>query len=389
MSDSAARELGRRSAGLSTRATAILLATLAVGVAVWLDIVEFDPLVVAGLALLVIVIAAVTSAVEIVEAYEKRALTVFGDYRELLEPGLHVVPPFVSRTYRFDMRTQTIDVPRQEAITQDNSPVTADAVVYIRVMDAKRAFLEVEDYERATSNLAQTTLRAALGDMELDETLSNRARINTRIRRELDGPTDEWGIRVEAVEVREVNPSPKVQSAMEQQTAAERRRRAMILEAQGERRSAIERAEGDKTSNILEAQGEKQAQILEAQGDAISTVLRAKSAESMGERAIVEQGMETLEKIGTGESTTFVLPQEMTSLLSRYGRHLSGSVDDRSTALESLDFDAETRELLGIDDIDELAAGDGDVEYDIESADVESADIESEDLELDESVESN
>ena len=149
MSDSAARELGRRSAGLSTRATAILLATLAVGVAVWLDIVEFDPLVVAGLALLVIVIAAVTSAVEIVEAYEKRALTVFGDYRELLEPGLHVVPPFVSRTYRFDMRTQTIDVPRQEAITQDNSPVTADAVVYIRVMDAKRAFLEVDNYGRA------------------------------------------------------------------------------------------------------------------------------------------------------------------------------------------------------------------------------------------------
>jgi regulator of protease activity HflC (stomatin/prohibitin superfamily) len=387
MSDSAARELGRKSAGLSTRATAVLLAVLAVGAAVWLDLIEFNPLVIAGLALLVIAIAAVASAVEIVEAYEKQALTVFGEFRELLEPGLHVVPPFVSRTYPFDMRTQTIDVPRQEAITQDNSPVTADAVVYIRVMDAKRAFLEVEDYERATSNLAQTTLRAALGDMELDETLSNRERINTRIRRELDGPTDEWGIRVEAVEVREVNPSPKVQGAMEQQTAAERRRRAMILEAQGKRRSAIERAEGDKTANILEAQGEKQSQILEAQGEAISTVLRAKSAESMGERAIVERGMETLEEIGTGESTTFVLPQEMTSLLSRYGRHLSGSVDDAGTALESLDFDAETRELLGIDDIDELAAGDGDVEYDIESADVESADIESEDLELDESIE--
>jgi len=387
MSDSAARELGRNSAGLSTRATAVLLAVLAVGAAVWLDIIEFNPLVIAGLALLVIAIAAVASAVEIVEAYEKQALTVFGEFRELLEPGLHVVPPFVSRTYPFDMRTQTIDVPRQEAITQDNSPVTADAVVYIRVMDAKRAFLEVEDYERATSNLAQTTLRAALGDMELDETLSNRERINTRIRRELDGPTDEWGIRVEAVEVREVNPSPKVQGAMEQQTAAERRRRAMILEAQGKRRSAIERAEGDKTANILEAQGEKQSQILEAQGEAISTVLRAKSAESMGERAIVERGMETLEEIGTGESTTFVLPQEMTSLLSRYGRHLSGSVDDGGTNLQSLDFDAETRELLGIDDIEELAAGDGDVEYDIESADVESADIESEDLELDESIE--
>lgn len=308
-------------------------------------------------AILILILAIVTvwQMVEIVDAYEMRALTVFGEYRGLLKPGINFIPPFVSRTYTFDMRTQTIDVPRQEAITRDNSPVTADAVVYIRVMDAKKAFLEVEDYKTAVSNLAQTTLRAVLGDMELDDTLNKRQEINARIRRELDEPTDEWGIRVESVEVREVNPSKEVQQAMEQQTSAERRRRAMILEAQGERRSAVEKAEGQKQSSIIRAQGEKQSQILEAQGDAISTVLRAKSAESMGERAVIEKGMETLESIGEGESTTFILPQELSTLLGRYGKHLTGSdVQADGVNLESLDFDSETRELLGLDDIEEI-----------------------------------
>ena len=374
MSDSVARELGRRSASVSARNTVVVVLLVAVVAAVVLGVVDFSPVLVVAVLVLLVVVAAVTSAVEIVEAYERRALTIVGDYRELLDPGIHFVPPFVSRTYRFDMRTQTFDVPRQEAITQDNSPVVADAVVYIKVMDAKRAFLEVEDYKRAVSNLAQTTLRAAIGDMELDDTLSQRDRINEKIRRELEGPTDEWGVRVEAVEVREVTPSKGVTSAMEQQTAAERRRRAMILEAQGERRSAIERAQGDKQSDIVRAQGRKQSQILEAQGDAVSTVLRAKSAESMGERAVVDRGMETLEEIGTGESTTFVLPQELTSLLGRYGTHLSGSdVSRDGPSLESLDFDDETREMLGIDDIEELAAGNGDAngEFDMESADIE------------------
>jgi regulator of protease activity HflC (stomatin/prohibitin superfamily) len=311
-------------------------------------------LVFVGMLVLLLAVVTVWQMVEIVDAYEKKALTVFGEYRKLLEPGINFIPPFVSRTYPFDMRTQTLDVPRQEAITKDNSPVTADAVVYIKVMDAKKAFLEVEDYKTAVSNLAQTTLRAVLGDMELDDTLNKRQEINARIRRELDEPTDEWGIRVESVEVREVNPSADVQQAMEQQTSAERRRRAMILEAQGERRSAVEEAEGEKQSNIIRAQGEKQSQILEAQGDAISTVLRAKSAESMGERAIIDKGMETLENIGQGESTTFILPQELTSLVGRYGKQLSGSDVQEQAGLDSLDFDAETREMLGLDDIEEI-----------------------------------
>jgi len=335
------------------------------------------PLIV-GVLVLILAIVTVYQMVEIVDAYEKKALTVFGEYRRLLQPGITFIPPFVSRTYAFDMRTQTLDVPRQEAITRDNSPVTADAVVYIKVMDARKAFLEVDNYKMAVSNLAQTTLRAVLGDMELDDTLNKRQEINARIRKELDEPTDEWGVRVESVEVREVNPSKDVQQAMEQQTSAERRRRAMILEAQGERRSAVETAQGEKQSNIIRAQGEKQSQILEAQGDAISTVLRAKSAESMGERAVIDKGMETLERIGQGESTTFVLPQELTSLVGRYGKQLTGSDVQDSQALDSLDFDAETRELIGLDDIEEILGQiDEAAEMDIEELEQEAEAIKS------------
>ncbi|AHF99003.1 phosphoesterase [Halostagnicola larsenii XH-48] len=324
---------------------------------------------IAGGLVLVLAIITVWQMVEIVDAYDRGALTVFGEYRKLLDPGLNIVPPFVSRVYTFDMRTQTLDVPTQEAITRDNSPVTADAVVYIRVMDAKRAFLEVDDYKRAVSNLAQTTLRAVLGDMELDDTLSRRERINERIRTELDEPTDEWGIRVESVEVREVTPSRDVKGAMEQQTSAERKRRAMILEAQGERRSAVEKAEGDKQSEIIRAQGEKQSQILEAQGDSISTVLRARSAESMGERAVIDKGMDTLTEIGQSDSTTFVLPQELTSMVGRYGKHLTGSdVESDGTELDSLEFDEETRELIGLDDIAEIIGEiDEQAEMDVEA----------------------
>ncbi|ADQ65800.1 SPFH domain, Band 7 family protein [Halogeometricum borinquense DSM 11551] len=330
---------------------------LIVGFAAVLAVFGLDPVVLISVLALILLVATVLSAIEIVNAYEKRALTVFGEYRGLLEPGLNIIPPFVARTYTFDMRTQTLNVPPQEAITEDNSPVTADAVVYLRVKDAKKAFLEVDQYKTAVSYLSQTSLRAVIGDMELDETLSRREEINRRIHRELNEPTDEWGVEVESVEVSEVKPSADVQSAMEEQSSAERHRRAMILEAQGKRRSAVERAQGDKQSNIIRAQGEKQSQILEAQGDAISTVLRAKSAESMGERAIVDRGLESLQRIGESPSTTYVLPQELTSLLGRYGRRLTDASVQEAPGLESQDFDMETRELLGLDDVDDIAEG--------------------------------
>ncbi|WP_417341743.1 SPFH domain-containing protein [Halomarina salina] len=332
------------------------------------DVLPVSGLAALGIALVLAALALLIDSIEIVQAYEKRALTVFGANQGLLDPGLHFVPPLISRTYQFDMRTETLDVPRQEAITRDNSPVTADAVVYVRVVDAERAFLGVDHYRRATSYLAQTTLRAAIGDMELDETLSRREDINRFIREELQEPTDRWGVEVEAVEVREVMPSGDVVDAMEQQSSAERHRRAMILEAQGERVSAVERAQGEKTSNIIRAQGEKQAQVLEAQGDAISTVLRAKSAESMGERAIIDKGFDTLTDIGKSPSTTYVLPQELTSLLGRYGKHLSGSDLGMPVSLDSNEFDAETTEMLGLNDVEDIAAG---IESDVEMTTIE------------------
>ena len=342
-----------------------------------LQLLEGGLIVFVTMVFLVLAIAVAYSSVVIIRPYQKGAYTVLGTYKGILDQGIHFIYPFVSDVTRFDMRTQTLDVPRQEAITRDNSPVTADAVVYIKVMDPKKAFLEVDNYERAVSNLAQTTLRAVLGDMELDDTLNKRQEINSRIRRELDEPTDEWGVRVESVEVREVNPSKDVQQAMEQQTSAERKRRAMILEAQGERRSAIETAEGDKQSNIIRAQGEKQSQILEAQGDAISTVLRAKSAESMGERAVIDKGMETLGEMGKSESTTFVLPQELTSLVGRYGKHLQGSdVKQNGHTLDALDFTEETREMLGLDDIEEILGQiDEEAEVDVEAMEEEAQKI--------------
>ncbi len=334
-----------------------------------------------GLLLLLVVVAAVKSSVVIVDAYEKKAYTRFGDFQRLLEPGVNFVWPFVSKTYSFDMRTMTLDVPQQEAITRDNSPVTADAVVYIKVMDAKKAFLEVDDYKKAVSNLAQTTLRAVLGDMELDDTLNKRQQINTKIRTELDEPTDEWGIRVESVEVREVNPSKDVQEAMEKQTSAERKRRAMILEAQGQRQSAIEEAQGEKESNIIRAQGEKRSQILEAQGDSLSTILRAKAAKSMDERAIIDKSLDSLEEIGASESTTFVLPQELTSLVGRYGKHMTGSdVGGNFEQLESIEFDEDERELLGLDNIDEVLNELDDEAVEAVEETLDNADIDAEDV---------
>ncbi|WP_277554824.1 SPFH domain-containing protein [Halobaculum limi] len=362
------RRLGRLSAGEGGRTgvlpdNGVAEAALAFALAVFVFVVLPPSLALAGF-LIVLALATLVSSVEIVQAYEKRALTVFGANWGLLDPGLHFVPPFVSRTYQFDTRVETIDVPTQEAITRDNSPVRADAVVYIRVVDAERAFLQVEDYRRATALLAQTTLRAVLGDMELDETLSRREEINRRIREGLQGPTDQWGVDVEMVEVREVLPTPVVLNAMEQQSSAERRRRAMILEAQGRRRSAVEAAEGDRAANVLAAEGEKVASVLEAQGDAISTVLRARAAESMGERAIIDKGMETLAAIGQGESTTYIIPQELTSLLGRYGETLTGSDVGTGEGLAPLAFDASDRELLGLDSVDEILDGEATTEGD-------------------------
>lgn len=225
------------------------------------------------------VLALLYSAVEVVRPYEKRALTVLGEYRGLLGPGLNLVPPLVSRTRTFDTRTRTLGVSEQEVLTRDDAPVTADAVVYVRVADPERAHLAVEDHREAVSELARSALRAVLSDVALDDALNERAEIAARVRERLEEPTDEWGVRVERVEVQRVMPASTVVEAMERETVAERRRRAKVLEARGERRSAIERAEGERAASVIRARGEKQSRILEAQAD-VGEALAAEDADS-------------------------------------------------------------------------------------------------------------
>ena len=210
------------------------------------------------IALTVVVIAAViitiTSGIKIVQPYEQGIYMRLGKFVRVLNQGLNVVCPLINKVVKLDLRTEVLDVPKQEVITKDNSPVDVDAVIYIKVTDPKNAFFEVTDYRFATVNLAQTTLRSIIGDMELDEILSSREKINVNLRDILDENTDKWGVKVEAVEIREVNPARKVKDSMEEQTSAERKRRAAILEADGQKRAAILEAEGKKRSRILVAE---------------------------------------------------------------------------------------------------------------------------------------
>jgi len=190
--------------------------------------------VILGLILIVLLVRAVYS----IQPYQQGVVTRFGSYKGVINPGLNRINP-LSLVVKVDLRTQVLEVPRQEVITKDNSPTNVDAIIYIKVVDSPKSIFQVQDYHVATVALAQTTLRSVIGDMELDEVLYNRERINTRLRDILDEATDRWGVRVEAVEIKEVDPVGPVKAAMEEQTSAERQRRAAVLRADGEKRSAI------------------------------------------------------------------------------------------------------------------------------------------------------
>ena len=284
-------------------------------------------------ALAVVVLFAV---IRQVEQYETAVRLRLGKYHDMLNPGWNFVIPFLDQAIMVDLRTQVLDVPRQEVITKDNSPTMVDAVIYFRVADGKRAILEVSSYRQAIINMAQTTLRAVIGDMELDQVLSNRDRINHGLRDRLDVETDKWGVKVENVEIREVDPSPNVKQAMEDQTAAERNRRANILRADGEKRAAILNAEGDKQSRILEAEGLRQAQILEAQGQRTARILEQQGeaqglriismgAAAMDSKALTVMSLDTLKQLGAGASTKFVLPFELTKLMEGAAEYVGAS----------------------------------------------------------------
>lgn len=288
-----------------------------------------------GLTILVIifVIVILGSAIRIIQPWEQGLLVVLGRFKRPLHSGYNFVPPMISNVIRVDLRTQVLDVPRQEVITKDNSPTNVDAIIYIKVIDPVKAIFEVTDYRMATIALAQTTLRSLIGDMELDEVLYNRERINLHLRDVLDEATDRWGVKVEAVEIREVDPVGPVKAAMEEQTAAERQRRAAILRADGEKRSAILVAEGNKRSRILQAEGMRQSKILEAEGQRLAIILEAQGeaqklrvlalgAATLDSKALTVLSLDTVKAVGDGKATKIIFPFEITRLVEGAAEYL-------------------------------------------------------------------
>ncbi len=230
-------------------------------------------LVIIGVFLLILLLL----SVKVIRPYQKGLVERLGKFNRILEPGIHFIIPFMERVRVIDMREHVVDVPPQEVICKDNVVVTVDAVVYYQIMDPVKAAYNVSNFLMAIIKLAQTNLRAIIGEMELDETLSGRDIINAKLREELDKITDRWGVKITRVEIQRIDPPKDIQEAMAKQMTAEREKRAMILLAEGKKESAIKEAEGQKQAAILKAEGEKQRQILiaEGQAQAIRKVLEA------------------------------------------------------------------------------------------------------------------
>ena len=253
-------------------------------------------------------------SVRVVPEYRRLVVFRMGRCRGARGPGLVTLIPLIDRAVGVDMREIFFDVPPQTCITADNASVSIDFLVYDKVIDPERSVLEVEDHTGAARGLSITTLRAVVGAMDLDDVLSKRDEINRILHEKLDDVTDRWGIRVMAVEIREVNPPAAIAEAMTLQMAAERSRRAMVAEADGKREAAIAMAEGEKQANILRSEGERQAAILRAQGFASALKEIDSVAQGIESKTLTLQYLETLKTLGAGDGTKFIIPIELVSL---------------------------------------------------------------------------
>ncbi len=270
--------------------------------------------------------------ISFVKDYERIARFRLGRFEGMKGPGIVLAIPILHSTQKVDIRVEVLEIARQTNITKDNVPLDIDVLVYLRIdlANAERAILEVENYRIAVLGLGQTTMRAVIGDMALDEVLSQRDRINELIRNRLDTETGRWGIKVTNVEIREVDPPRDVQDAMNKQMNSERERRAAVLTAEGVRQASITEAEGEKQAAILRAEGNRQAEILSAEGDQQATMLRAQGyaqalqniqevAQGVGTNTMTLQYVEALKGLGESDATKFVLPMELTKMLGNIG----------------------------------------------------------------------
>ncbi|HCO69820.1 SPFH domain-containing protein [Mesotoga sp.] len=282
------------------------------------------------LAVVLFIIAA--SGIKIIRPFEKGLVERLGKYRREAEPGLQFIIPFIERMVKVDLRETVIDVPPQEVITKDNVVVTVDAIIYYQITDAFRVVYNVANFEIAAIKLAQTNLRNVIGEMELDQTLTSRERINVTLREVLDEATDKWGVKVTRVEIKKIDPPQDIMDAMSKQMKAERTKRAVILEAEGYKQSEITKAEGDKMSAILQAEGQSESikrvaeankfkLIAEAEGQAIATVnvFKAIHEGDPTKDLIAIRYLDALRQIADGKANKVFLPYESSAMLSSLG----------------------------------------------------------------------
>ncbi len=263
----------------------------------------------------------------ILPEYERVVVLSLGKYAGTRGPGVTLIIPFIETVRKVDLRERFLEIPRQTAISKDNTAIDVDFYVFYRIVNPKLAILEVENVVQASLNIAATTLRSVIGDIELDDVLAKREAINDMLRVKLDEVTERWGLKVTRVEIREVEPPAQIKDAMTRQMSAERERRATVTRAEGEREASISRAEGEKQSAILKAEGDRQAAVLRAQGDRETMLLQAQGraaalealgaeAKDMDDKTMMLQYLDALRAVGESASTKFVLPMEVTSMMS-------------------------------------------------------------------------
>jgi regulator of protease activity HflC (stomatin/prohibitin superfamily) len=272
----------------------------------------------------VIVLAVFARTVRIVPQARARVVERLGRYHRTLNPGLALVVPFIDRLRpQIDLREQVVSFPPQPVITEDNLVVNIDSVIYFQVTDAKAASYEIQNYIQAIEQLTVTTLRNVIGGMALEKTLTSRDEINNQLRGVLDEATGKWGIRVNRVELKAIDPPASIKDTMEKQMRADREKRAAILQAEGMKQAAILTAEGEKQAAVLRAQGQREATILEAEGQAkaIGTVFEAIHAGNPDPQLLAYQYVQALPQIAQGASNkVWIIPAEFQRALGQIGR---------------------------------------------------------------------
>ena len=271
----------------------------------------------------VVVLITLAQSIRIVPQARAGIVERLGRYHRTLDAGLALIVPYVDRVKPLlDLREQVVSFPPQPVITEDNLTVSIDSVIYFQVTDPKAATYEIADYIVAIEQLTVTTLRNVAGGMTLEDTLTSRDTINTALRVVLDEATGRWGIRVNRVELKAIDPPVTIQEAMEKQMRAERDKRAAILTAEGVKQSQILTAEGEKQSSILRAEGQKQSEILHAEGQskAIEQVFDAIHRGDADPKLLAYQYLQTLPQIARGESNkVWIIPSEVTQALANIG----------------------------------------------------------------------